>query len=80
MRVQTVAKNTVDDLTDDSRASSSKESTLMMNATSPSDDVAEHAYLQLRNMLKGVHGDAENADKRETIVTVDLWDFAGQHL
>ena len=80
MRVQTVAKNTVDDLTDDSRASSSKESTLMMNATSPSDDVAEHAYLQLRNILKGVHGDAENADKRETIVTVDLWDFAGQHL
>ena len=30
MRVQTVAKNTVDDLTADSSTSSSKESTLMM--------------------------------------------------
>ena len=80
MRVEAVAKNTVDDLTDDD-ASSSKDSTLMVNATSPSDDVTKHAYLRMINMLKGVHGDAENAnDRRETIVTVDLWDFAGQHL
>ena len=80
MRVQTEAKNTVHDLTDDSTANSSKDSTLMIDATSPPDDVTKHAYLRLKNMLKGVHGDAENADKRETIVTVDLWDFAGQHL
>ena len=55
----------------------------MMDATSPPDDVAKHAYLRLRNMLKGVHGDPENADDkraREALVTVDLWDFAGQHL
>ena len=81
MRVQPVAQNTVDDLTDDSSVSSSKDSTLVMDATSPPDDVTNYAYLRLKNMLRGVHGDAENADdKRESIVTVDLWDFAGQHL
>ena len=81
MRVEVVARNTVDDPTDDSSVSSSKDSTLMMHATSPSDYVTKHAYLRLKNMLKGVHGDAENDDdKRETIATVDLWDFAGQHL
>ena len=56
------------------------DSSLMMDVASPPDDVTKHAYLRFRNMLKGVHGDAENADKRETIVTVDLWDFAGQRL
>ena len=81
MRVEAVAKNTVDDLTDDGNANSSKDSTLRVDATSPSDDVTKHAYLRLRNMLEGVHGYVENAyDKRETMVTVDLWDFAGQHL
>jgi len=79
--VQAVTKNTVDDLPDDSSVSSSKNSTLMMDATSPPDDVTKHASLRLRNMLKGLHGDDESADdKRETRVTVDLWDFAGQHL
>ena len=81
MRVEAGAKNTVDDLTGDDNASSSKDSTLMVDATSPSDDVTKHAYLRLKDMLKGVHGDAEIAnDRGETIVTVDLWDFAGQHL
>ena len=81
MRVEAVPKNTFEDLTDDGNASSSKDSTLTVDVTSPSDDVTKHAYLRLINMLKGVHGDAANAnDKGETIVTVDLWDFAGQHL
>ena len=81
MQVEAVGKNIVEDVTDDGNTSSSKDSTLMVDATSPSDDVTKHAYLRLRNMLKGVHGDAENGDdKGETIVTVDLWDFAGQHL
>ena len=81
MRVEAEAKNIVDDLADDGRESSSKDSTLMVDATLPPDDVTKHAYLRLRNMLKGEHDDAENADdKKETIVTVDLWDFAGQHL
>ena len=81
MRAEAVGKNTVDDLTDDGNASSSKDSALLVDATSPPDDVTKHAYLRLSNMLKGVHGDAANAnDKGETIVTVDLWDFAGQHL
>ena len=81
MRVEAVAMNTIDDLTYDDNANSSKDSALMVDATSPSDDVTKHAYLRLRNMLKGVHGDEENADeKKETVVKVDLWDFAGQHL
>jgi len=81
MRVQTEAKNTVGDVTDDNGVSSGKDSTLMMDIVSPTEDVLKHAYRRLNNMLKGVHGDAEKADdERETIVTVDLWDFAGQHL
>ena len=53
----------------------------MVDVASPPDDVTKQAYLRLRNMLKGVHGDAgSDDDKRENIVTVDLWDFAGQHL
>lgn len=81
MRVQTVAKNTVGDVTDDSGVSSGKDSTLMMDIVSPTEEVLKHAYRRLNNMLKGVHGDVKKADEeRETIVTVDLWDFAGQHL
>ena len=81
MRVQAIAENALDGVTDNGRGNSGKDSTLMADATSPPDDVTKHAYVWLRNMLKGVHGDAENADdKRETIVTVDMWDFAGQHL
>ena len=71
----------VDNSIDKGSGSSSRDSTLMVDATSPPDDVTKHAYLRLGNMLRDVHGDAENADdKRETIVTVDMWDFAGQHL
>ena len=80
MRVEAEAKNIVDDLADDGRESSSKDSTLMVDATLPPDNVTKHAFLRLRNMLKGEHDDAENADDKKTIVTVDLWDFAGQHL
>ena len=81
MPVQAVAQNTVYDVTDDSGVSSSKDSALMMDVASPPEDVLKHAYRRVNNMLKGVHGNADNADdKRETIVTVDLWDFAGQHL
>ena len=80
MEVQAVAKNTVYYLSEDGSVSSSTDSSLMMDVASPPDDVTKHAYLWFGNMLKGVHGDAENADKRETIVTADLWDFAGQHL
>ena len=50
MRAEAVGKNTVDDLTDDGNASSSKDSTLMVDETSPSDDVTKHAYLRLRKV------------------------------
>ena len=47
MRVEAVAKNTTDDLIGDCNAKSSKDSTLMVDATSHSDDVTKHAYLRL---------------------------------
>ena len=81
IRVQAVSPKTVGDVSDDSGVSSGKDSTLMMDVASPPDDILKHANQRLNKMLLGVHGDAKKVDdKRETIVTVDLWDFAGQHL
>ncbi|KAJ7315646.1 hypothetical protein OS493_038479 [Desmophyllum pertusum] len=81
MQVQAEANNAVDCCTDDGSVSTSEESELMIDATSPPDDVTKQADQLLKDMfLKGQ--DAENADnnEKESIVTVDLWDFAGQHL
>ena len=50
MRVEAVAKNTIDNLIGDCNASSSKDSTLMVDATSHSDDVTKHSYLRLRKV------------------------------
>ena len=50
MRVEAVAKNTTGDLIGDCNASSSKDSTLMVDATSHSDDVTKHSYLRLRKV------------------------------
>ncbi|KAJ7315086.1 hypothetical protein OS493_038922 [Desmophyllum pertusum] len=80
MQVQAEANNAVNCHTDDGIVSASEESELVIDATSPPDDVTKHAD-QLWNymFLKGL--DVENVDnKKESIVTVDFWDFAGQHL
>ncbi|KAJ7376083.1 hypothetical protein OS493_036970, partial [Desmophyllum pertusum] len=80
MQVRAEANSGVSCRTDDGSVSAREESELMIDATSPPDDVTKHADLLLIDMyLEGL--DAENVDnKKETIVTVDLWDFAGQHL
>ncbi|KAJ7384888.1 hypothetical protein OS493_019568, partial [Desmophyllum pertusum] len=80
MQVQAEANNAVNCRTDDGSVSASEESELVIDATSPPDDVTNHADELLTYMfLEGL--DAENVDnKKESIVTVDFWDFAGQHL
>ena len=57
-----------------------KTSDLMIDATSPPDDVTKHANQWLKYMfLEGPDADIAS-NKSESIVTLDLWDFAGQHL
>lgn len=61
-------------------ADTRKNPDLMIDATSGADDVTKHATKWLKYLFReGL--DAESVDKqKESKVTVDLWDFAGQHL
>ena len=65
---------------DSGSVSKRKNSVLMIDTSTPSDDITKQADQWLKNMfLKGA--DAESAPSNtESIVTLDLWDFAGQHL
>ncbi|KAJ7369944.1 hypothetical protein OS493_035292 [Desmophyllum pertusum] len=47
----------------------------MINATSPPDDITKHVH-QLLEYARGNSG----MTKEESVVSIDLWDFAGQHL
>ena len=47
-----------------------------INATSPPDDITKHVHEWL-NYVKGEHVDISE-DK--SVVSLDIWDFAGQHL
>ena len=51
---------------------------VMINATSPPDDVTKH----VRRFLKYVRGERgkRSITKGESVVSMDVWDFAGQHL
>ena len=51
---------------------------IMVNATSPPDDVTK----QVRHLLGYVRGKhhKSNITKQETVASMDVWDFAGQHL
>ena len=55
-------------------------SELGIDAASPLDDVTSHANECLKNMLLRGQQAVSNANEQESMVTVDLWDFAGQHL
>lgn len=57
-----------------------KESELMIDATSPPDDVTKHANQCLKHLLLRGPQSASESSNQESIVTIDLWDFAGQHL
>ena len=60
--------------------STKTKSGLVIDASTPADDITKQADQWLKNMfLKGA--DAESAPSNTgSIVTLDLWDFAGQHL
>ncbi|KAL9962049.1 hypothetical protein ACROYT_G031114 [Oculina patagonica] len=51
---------------------------VMINATSPPDDVTKHVHQWLK-YAKGEHVDSD-ITKEESVVSMDMWDFAGQHL
>ena len=50
----------------------------MINATSPPDDVAKQV-LHFLKYARGKHHKS-NITKQETVASMDVWDFAGQHL
>ena len=47
-----------------------------INATSPPDDIKKHVH----QLLKYVKGKRVDISKEESVVSMDMWDFAGQHL
>ena len=52
----------------------------MSDTTSPPDDVTKRANEYLKNMFLRGQQAVRDLNEPESIVTVDLWDFAGQHL
>ena len=74
-------EETLDDRTrDEDIKSSSTDSELIIDATSLPDDIKSQADQLLKSMLLE-DDDAQNADnKSKSVVTIDVWDFAGQHL
>ena len=52
---------------------------IMINATSPPDDVTKHVH-QLLGFVKGEHDSKGDITRGESVVSMDVWDFAGQHL
>ncbi|XP_078384312.1 uncharacterized protein LOC144666796 isoform X3 [Oculina patagonica] len=50
---------------------------VMINATSPPDDVTKHVHQWLK-YAKGKR--VSGITKEESVVSMDMWDFAGQHL
>ena len=79
VEVKAEANNIHDDLTDDGDANSREVTELKIDATSLPHDVEEHVNQWLKYMfLRGL--DDKNADNNDPVITVDLWDFAGQHL
>jgi len=82
MQIQVETKNGLDGVPDNGRTSGSKESELVIDATSLQEDVTRHANECLKNMLLRGKQAVSNANdhEQESMVSVDVWDFAGQHL
>ena len=60
--------------------STKTKSGVVIDASTPSNDITKQADQCLKNMfLKGSEAESAPSDT-ESIVTLDLWDFAGQHL
>ena len=71
--------NNGDDLLGSGREIELNEPKIMINATSPPDDVTKHVH-QLLEYVKGKHDSKGDITKGESVVIMDVWDFAGQHL
>ena len=56
----------------------SNEPDVMINAISPPDDITKHVY-QCLEYVRGKRGESD-ITKGESVVSIDVWDFAGQHL
>ena len=68
--------NSGEHLSDCSRSENElDEPDVIINATSPPDDITKHVH-QLLDYVRG-EGDIPRG---ESVVTMDVWDFAGQHL
>ena len=52
---------------------------IMINATSPPDDVTKHVH-QFLKYVRGKRGSKGDITKGESVVSMDVWDFAGQQL
>ena len=52
---------------------------IMINATSPPDDVTKHVH-QWLEYVRGKHDGKDDITKGESVVSLDVWDFAGQQL
>jgi len=55
------------------------ESEIMINTTSPPDDVTKHVH-QLLEYVRGKRDSKGDITKGESVVSMDVWDFAGQQL
>ena len=75
LRVETGIDKNLDD-----RTNVAKEPELRIDVASPLDDVTSHANECLKHMLLRGQQAVSNSNDPESVVTVDLWDFAGQHL
>ena len=54
---------------------------IMINATSPPDDVTKHVHMnQFLKYVRGKHNSKGDITKGESVVSMDVWDFAGQQL
>ena len=80
MQVQTEENRRPDDVVNVGPTRTVMKRESMSETSLPPDDVAEHANECLKNMfLRGQQAVTE-VNEPQSIVTVDLWDFAGQHL
>ena len=80
MQIQTEENRRPDDVVNVDPTITVVERELMSDTSLPPDDVTEHANECLKNMLLRGQQAVTEVNKPQSIATVDLWDFAGQHL
>ena len=71
-----VSVNSGEHFSDWSSEKTLDEPDVTINATSPPHDITKHVH----QLLKYVKGKRVDISKEESVVSMDIWDFAGQHL